>query len=286
MSTCFVRLEGPVDIEGFKRAARALLGRGIGPGSVRWHCDGAPASMFAGDAIDADLHADLHADEMPTAELRVPPWFARLADYAMLHREAGRFDLLYRLLWRLVRERDEFLRHDELDVDRRAAAQLVREVERDIHKMRAFVRFHPHGEGASLRHIAWFEPLHHVVDANAPFFQRRFAQMRWAIFTPERSIEWDGRRLRGGPGVDRSTVPRGDPGAALWLTYYENIFNPARLKLATMAREMPGRYWKNLPEAALIEPLAQAAAGRSAAMLTAEPTPARRIKVMAPPDRA
>lgn len=284
MSTYFVRLEGPADIEGFKRGARALLMRGVTPAAVEWRCGDdprAPLPLLSGEAFDAGA-----AHVAPADALLVPPWFARLAEFALLHRDAGRFDLLYRLLWRLVREHDEFLRHDELDADRRAAAQLVREVERDIHKMRAFVRFHPHGEGASLRHIAWFEPVHHVVDANAPFFTRRFAQMRWAIFTPERSIEWDGRRLRGGPGVDRSTVPRGDPGAALWLTYYENIFNPARLKLATMAREMPRRYWKNLPEAALIEPLAQAAAARGAAMLTAEPTPARRIKALAPPNRA
>lgn len=233
MNTFFVRLEGPTDIDGFKRAARALLAHGVAPGAVEWRCSAGravavrsllslppsiPSAMPPAMPPAMPSHYALAVDPPPAAneprEVRVPPWFARLAEFALLHRDAGRFDLLYLLLWRLVRERDEFLRHDELDADRRAAAQLVREVERDIHKMRALVRFHPHGEGAQLRHIAWFEPAHHVVDANAPFFMRRFAQMRWAIFTPERSIEWDGRRLRGGPGVDRSTVPRGDRGAA------------------------------------------------------------------------
>ena len=39
-----------------------------------------------------------------------------------------------------------------------------------------------------------------------------------------------------------------------------SIFNPARLKLAMMQKEMPQRYWTNLPEAALIDPLAAAPA--------------------------
>ena len=61
------------------------------------------------------------------------------------------------------------------------------------------------------------------------------------------------------------------------MTYYENIFNPARLKLAMMQREMPRRYWRNLPEAQLISPLSAAAAQRSMGMIAKEPTtPSRR----------
>jgi hypothetical protein len=37
--------------------------------------------------------------------------------------------------------------------------------------------------------VAWFEPEHYIVEAVAPLFERRFAQMRWAILTPERSVE-------------------------------------------------------------------------------------------------
>jgi DNA polymerase len=89
-----------------------------------------------------------------------------------------------------------------------------------MHKMKAFVRFRPitgvarsarravatarrcrgrrgprterRPAGAGHRHVAWFEPEHHVVEAVAPFFARRFAQMRWSILTPERSVRWDG----------------------------------------------------------------------------------------------
>jgi len=269
-----VSLEGPTDVDGFKRAARQLLTQVVAPDEVVWRTEDGPPGLWAEDAF-------IFSDE-PVVPFNVPAWMARFCQTVLLHRDPGRFHLIYKLLWRLVSERDEVLRRDELDADRRAADQLAREVGREIHKMRAFVRFFPHGEGKALRHIAWFEPEHHVVEANGPFFMRRFAQMRWAIFTPERSIEWNGENLRAGPGVDRSGLPPVDPGAVLWLTYYEHIFNPARLKLAMMTKEMPRRYWKNLPEAALIAPLAARAAARSEAMVAAEPTPERRIKPIRP----
>ena len=42
-----------------------------------------------------------------------------------------------------------------------------------------------------------------------------------------------------GPGARREDAPGADAGEKLWLTYYENIFNPARLKLKMMQKEMP-----------------------------------------------
>ena len=126
--------------------------------------------------------------------------------------------------------------------------------------------------------MAWFEPDHHIVQTNAGFFARRFAGMRWAILTPECSLRWDGKVLDVGPGAQRSDAPPPDAGEALWLTYYRHIFNPARLKLDMMRKEMPRRYWHNLPEAQLIGEMAQSALQRSTDMVAAEPsTPRRRI---------
>ena len=136
------------------------------------------------------------------------------------------------------------------------------------------------------RLVAWFEPEHHVLEAASPFFARRFANLRWTILSPRVSMHWDGVRLCAGPGARRETAPPPDAGAALWLTYYRSIFNPARLKLAMMTREMPRRYWANLPEAALIEPLVAQADGRVRDMLDAGPTAPRRIRPIALPRRA
>jgi len=270
-----LRLDGPADLEGFRRAARRLIAQGLRPEEVEWFEGGTdpcgPGSLWEEDASDAWDRQGAQADAGPV--LRVPAGFAALCDQALLHAEPQRFALMYRLLWRLLHEPG--LRHDPLDADMQQARALARAVQRDIHKMRAFVRFTRLEDD---RHVAWFEPAHHIVEANAGFFMRRFANMRWAILTPRRSVEWDGAELRFGPGADRREKPPPDAGEHLWLTYYQHIFNPARLKLATMRREMPARYWRNLPEAALIQPLAGAAEARSRAMVDAAPTPARRIR--------
>jgi DNA polymerase len=116
--------------------------------------------------------------------------------------------------------------------------------------------------------------------------------MHWAILTPQRSMRWhpaddgtddpSGGHLDTGPGAHREDAPPADAGEALWLTYYEHIFNPARLKLGMMQKEMPRRYWQNLPEAALISPLAAGAMARSGHMVDAPPTTlARRIVPLA-----
>jgi uracil-DNA glycosylase len=61
----------------------------------------------------------------------------------------------------------------------------------------------------------------------------------------------------------------------IWRTYYRSIFNPARLKLKAMQAEMPKRYWKNLPEADLIEELSRGSSVRMDGMLA---EPVRKVK--------
>ena len=62
-------------------------------------------------------------------------------------------------------------------------------------------------------------------------------------------------------------MPAEDATEDQWRTYYVNIFNPARLKIDAMKREMPVKYWKNLPEAALITPLIRSAQAKEVAMI-------------------
>ena len=277
-----VRLAGETDVAGFRTAARALLAQGVPPEACSWST--AEGQALEGLTVAAQTPAQVAAETPPDAPRpTVPASLVTQMNSVALHRDADRHALLYRLLWRIVHE--PALRHDTLDADRLRADRMAREVAREIHKMHAFVRFRPIEPGDDAEaplHVAWFEPRHHVVEAAAPFFARRFANMRWAIFTPECSVRWDGARLDIGPGADASAAPPADAGEALWLTYYESIFNPARLKLATMTREMPRRYWPNLPEAGRIVPLAQQAAERSAQMLAAPATqPARKRPAVA-----
>jgi probable DNA metabolism protein len=309
-----VVLQGPADVAGFRRAARALLAAGEHPDHVNWSTGEAPDDLWgAAELASADPqnheghegHEDQegqegpggqerqepHAldDREPPAEgpcpasaprLSVPASFVRLCDTTLLHSDPQRFALMYRLLWRL-KAMPSFWQ-DMLDPERRRAEQMAREVRRAIHKMHAFVRFFPVEDQQGEQYLAWFEPDHFVEEAASPFFARRFANMRWAILTPRCSISWDGQALQRGPAGRREDVPPMDAGAGLWLTYYRSIFNPARLKVAMMEKEMPRRYWANLPEAALIEPLIAQAQGRLKDMLTSEATPPRKIRPMPP----
>lgn len=274
----FERLAAEADFDGFRRSARALLAQGVAPEAVQWAVDDGLAPQL----WDHTEPAAPATTAGPAVAVAVPAAFINLCRAVVLHRAPQRFHLLYRLLWRLQRE--PALRHDGLDADMARARLMAQAVRRDLHKMKAFVRFRDTG---SVR-VAWFEPEHHIVEAVAPFFMRRFATMPWAILTPERSVRWDGEHLTWGPGGHKHQLPPADAGETLWLTYYANIFNPARLKLRAMEKEMPRKYWPNLPEAALISALSAEAGARSAAMI-ARPAQAvqRRLPTVtpAPPPR-
>ena len=280
--TLRVALAGETDLAGFRTAARRLLAQRVPPAMVQW-LSAAPVpddlfenAMHAGSPPPAGLPAAPVPRQPPAS---VPAWFVGLCAHVVLHRDGGRFALLYTPLWRLVHEPG--LRHDALDPAVLQARHMAQAVRRDMHKMKAFLRFRPVPDpdrpGDPL-HLAWFEPAHHIVEAVAPWFGRRFAGMRWSILTPDRSVAWDGQRLAYGPAATARDAPAADAGEALWLVYYQNIFNPARLKLQAMQKEMPRRYWPHLPEARLIAPLAAQAQARSEAMVRQPPSvPRRRI---------
>lgn len=274
-----IALASETDWPGFRNEARALLAKLVPPAEVAWHTPASGAADLFSDS-DTPLKSSANHAHGPV-NLVVPASFVTLCETVILHNDPARFGLLYSLLWRLVHE--PALRHDPLDADRVKAQHMAQSVRRDMHKMKAFVRFRTieREEGKPPLHVAWFEPDHHIVEAVAPFFMRRFTQMEWAILTPERSVHWDGEGLHFGPGGERRDAPTADAGEALWLTYYANIFNPARLKLAMMKKEMPVKYWHNLPEAELISGLAADAMARSGRMVEAAATqPARRIVPM------
>lgn len=259
------RLDAPDDFEGWREAARAFALAGIAPADIFWSTGVEEADLFSGEPPPPAAGG---------GGFSVPRPFLELAGAAILHRDAERFALLYALLLR-VRQRPATL-EDKADPLVRRAEALASAVRRDMHKMRAFVRFRELKDEAGARYVAWFEPDHHIVRANAGFFVRRFASMRWSILTPEVSIHWDGEALTQGPGASAGDAPSDDPVEEIWKGYYAAIFNPARLKVGAMLSEMPRKYWRNLPEAALIPDLVAGAQGRETAMIAAPGKPPAR----------
>ncbi|CAD7023965.1 DNA polymerase [Pseudorhizobium endolithicum] len=266
-----ITLKGRGDLEEWRDAARALLQGGVRPEQILWRTLEQERSLFA--AAPADLPPALPHD----GSITVSSDFLKLAATVVCHSDPARFSLLYRLLFRLSRNRQ--LLSMAADADVVAARQMAKSVGRDYHKMTAFVRFKelrlPPDTAARRQFVAWFEPDHYIVERVAPFFQRRFNDMDWLIATPKGSASWDGRTLRTTEEPAEKPDLQDDTDD-LWRTYYASIFNPARLKVKAMTAEMPKKYWRNLPEAELIPQLiagAESSVLQMAERAASEPQP-------------
>jgi DNA polymerase len=267
------RLESEIDFDGWRDAARALRGEGVKPEAVVWTVE---RDLFEGVAFAPPQAASPpHKGEGRALEgegksFSVPAAFVDLAKSVILHRSPERLALLYRILHRL--EAQPKLLANPADADVCKARDMAKNVGRAIHKMHAFVRFRLVEDVTPETFVAWFEPAHRVTEAAAPFFARRFANMNWSILTPDACVHWDGSFLTMSPGADPADAPSQDAQEEMWRTYYASIFNPARLNPAMMKQEMPQRYWRNLPEAALIPQLIAQAQNRTETMVAARPT--------------
>lgn len=243
-------LKEPGDFAEWRSAARGLLAGGVAPDEVSWRGSEEGASLF-GDAVAA----------APVGQLSLPRELVEIAERVICHRDPEVPARLYRLVWRALHDRHLLARTTDAEVAwLRGADKAIR---RDVHKMHAFVRFRRLGEEAGRESFAaWFEPSHRILRLTAPFFQRRFTGMDWAIVTPDARAIWQDEVLRYGAGGTRDEVPDGDVIEDQWRTYYGAIFNPARVKIDAMRAEMPKKYWKNLPEARDIAPLLAGAEAR------------------------
>ncbi|WP_448580430.1 UdgX family uracil-DNA binding protein [Thermaurantiacus sp.] len=259
-----VLLAHPADLDGFRAAVRGLMARNIPPAEVLWDIAGDPALPLGDEGSRSE-------GAVAAPPLRVPRAFAELAQRVICHRAPERFALLHQALVRLQGDRHLLDNRTDPLVDRLQA--MAKAVGRDIHKMRAFLRFREIADAEGPHFIAWFEPDHHILRHSIGFFIRRFASQRWTILTPDLSAHWDGKAIDFLPGATRGDGPAEDALEPLWASYFTHIFNPARLKLKAMQSEMPKKYWKNLPEAALISDLVAAAPARLQAMVEAGRAP-------------
>lgn len=247
----------------WRDAARRLVLQEVAPGEVRWSSVDKQRSLFdLGPAEDLPLNSSFNA----------PKSFIDAAQIVACHRDPRRWALLYRTLWRLL-QGEKHLMQMSTDDDVYEVLKMKKAVTRDVHKMKAFVRFRKvvsPRDAASVpveNSIAWHRPDHRIVRLTAPFFARRFAGMNWSILTPDESVIWDQTTLQYGPGVPVSEAPDPDVLEDLWKTYYASIFNPARIKIKAMKREMPVRHWATMPETTLIEQMLREAPARVAAMI-------------------
>ncbi len=256
------------DFQNWRDEARKLLSAKVSPKDAIFVEGGLEHALLPG--FD-DQTGEKHHLASEAAKW-VPRKFVTLAGKVACHRDPARWPLLYRLLWRLTHGEAHLLEILS-DDDVHAAMVMEKQVRFDAHKMNAFVRFRKViGADGDGHYIAYHRCEHHVLKSTAPFFARRFAAMKWSILTPLGSAYWDGRALTFGPGAEASAAPAADELEDLWRTYYANIFNPARIKLKAMRKEMPARYWATMPETQLIPDLLHDAPRRVEAMMATKVT--------------
>ncbi len=251
------------DFGSWRDAARRMLGENVPPQEILWEAE-------------RGLFGTATVREEPPMKLKVPAAFVEFAQTVACHSDPQRWALLYQILWRILRGGERYLLSIASDLDMTKARLLEKNVRREIHKMHAFVRFKlidTDGTTGRERYAAWFEPDHYIVEAGTPFFRNRFANMDWSIFTPKGCAHWNGRQLTITRGIAENPIENPDALEDTWRTYYRNIFNPARLKVKMMKQEMPMRYWKNLPEADLIDELIGGSKQRVIEMLEETPRP-------------
>ena len=235
------------DHPGFRNAVRHLMVDGVPPDDVVWSF--APV-----------LFAEKLVGEAPP--LSLPRAVAQQMRLLVCHSDPERYALLYTLIWRL-KHGEPHLSEIHSDPLVQRLHGMERSVRRDLRKMHAFVRFRE----CAGRFIAWFEPEHFIVEETVQFFVDRFRGLDWAILTPKGSLYWNKTELIVGPPAVKADAPRNDAFEEVWCTYYESIFNPARLNPGAMRQHMAKKYWKNLPEAGSIAGLVRAAPSRVSAMV-------------------
>ncbi|WNW10524.1 TIGR03915 family putative DNA repair protein [Pseudomonas sp. DTU_2021_1001937_2_SI_NGA_ILE_001] len=280
-----IRLDCDDLFDTWRQQARWLLSHGVDPSRVSW-----------GGEHDIDLFGSDEAlpEGAGPFQAKVPLALVEQLQAASQYRGEQRWSLLYEVLWRVCHgDRTAMLAGDRLgsELQRR-----LKQVSREAHHLHAFLRFvalpaeAPHADALPPEYVAWHEPAHDILACASRHFIGRMGRHRWMIATPRDGVFYDGERLHHEricpPAWQAMARQADDPGGELWLTYYQNIFNPARLNPKVMQGHLPTRFWKNLPEGPLIpELISQARTGkqRDGQARDVAARPGKRIRAAGPP---
>jgi DNA polymerase len=195
-----------IDIVGFHTEATRLLARQVPPDTVEWR-----AAPQAG--VDQQLEEAARAQVgSRAARAIIPQSFVRMSELVVLHRDAARFDLLYRSLWRLVYEPD--LKNDFGDNDLARLRQMAQAVRRDMQKMKSRMEFQPMVLKGQPMAVCWYEPAHFIAETVGAWHAKRNPSAHWLLLTPDRSLRWDGERMLAAPGLPPEQQPAAVPAEA------------------------------------------------------------------------
>jgi probable DNA metabolism protein len=209
-----IALDSPVDVLGFRAQANSLLASQVQPADVGWQ---AAASPDCGETVVEGAHAAARPSALHAI---VPRSFVRLTELVVLHRSETRFDLLYRLLWRLVHEPE--LMASAHDQDMALAQSMAQAVRRDILRTRKAMRMRLlSARDGGITRLAWVAPQHYVTEQVAQDLTRLQLDQPWLLASPDRCLWWNGSNLLHGPGVPALQAAAADD--AFWYTQVDQI---------------------------------------------------------------
>ena len=119
--------------DSWRTEARRLITSGVSPADIAWTNQAQQPGLFDAQPTPTSV-------QKSESSFTVPPKFLELARTVSCHRQSNRWELLYRTLWRLCNGERSLL-EIVTDDDVHALTQMRKAVTRDVHKMKAFVRF-------------------------------------------------------------------------------------------------------------------------------------------------
>lgn len=203
-----VELASPIDAGDFRSQATTLLAQQVPPADIDWHSE---APVLRGLKFHGNASVD--ASRLPPSALHsiVPRSFVRLTELVVLHRDESRFELMYRLLWRLVHEPE--LAGARGDADMAQAQSMAQAVRRDVLRIRKSLRLVPVEPRAGVALArAWCEPQHRVTETVAEWLARQVPVPPWILASRDRCVLWTGRHLLCAPGLEPLTAHAMDDG--------------------------------------------------------------------------
>lgn len=141
-----------------------------------------------------------------------------------------------------------------------AISKMDKSVNREKHRMKAFIRFQETSDGIFYAPI---EPDYNVLPLIASFFKNRYADQKWIIYDLKRQyglyydeVQIEEIRLEYQPIVksDPMNLPsdilyeKEELYSLLWNDYFKSTNIPARKNMKLHMQHVPKRYWKYLTE--------------------------------------
>ncbi|MFD2555293.1 TIGR03915 family putative DNA repair protein [Sphingobacterium tabacisoli] len=137
--------------------------------------------------------------------------------------------------------------------------QALRKVNRERHRMKAFVRFQKDANGM---YVSIVEPDFNVLPLIISFFKNRYADQPWLIYDNKRqygilydlhtvtevTITKEQSKALQHPGQHIEVDATDSLYTKLWQSYFKSTNIEARKNLKLHLQHVPKRYWKYLPE--------------------------------------